>query len=153
KSGPAIVLGDPANSLVLKKIHSGAMPPNNKLIIAGVKPMSPDEVDKLTRWIADGAPEVVMTPDVQTTEPDSLVTDKDRDFWSFKSPKRPAVPVVKDASKVRNPIDAFVIQKLEEKGLNLSPEADRLTLLRRATFDLTGLPPTPEEIDAFLADS
>ena len=67
-------------------------------------------------------------------------------------PKRPDLPPVQDAKWVRNPIDRFVLAKLEKEGLHPSPEADKATLLRRVTFDLTGLPPTPAEVDAFLAD-
>lgn len=147
KSGPAIVLGKPEESLVLKKIRSGEMPPNKRLIEAGVKPMTSDEIDKLSQWIARGAPEVVQEPDVATTEPDPLVTDKDRDFWAFQPPKRVTVPTARHAERVRNPIDAFILAKLEAKGLSLSPEADRLTLIRRASFDLTGMPLAPEEVE------
>jgi hypothetical protein len=90
-----------------------------------------------------------------------LVTDKDREFWAFRPPKLPPVPTCTTGTVelrsttvpvVRNPIDAFILQKLEAKGLNLSPEADRATLIRRASFDLTGLPPEPAEVQAFLAD-
>jgi hypothetical protein len=72
--------------------------------------------------------------------------------WAYRTPLRPAVPRVKDLTRVRNPIDAFIAARLEAKGLSPAPEADRLTLIRRATFDLTGLPPAPEEVEAFLAD-
>src|SRR5581483_3932190 len=94
KSGPAIVLGKPAESLVLKKIHAGAMPPNKRLLEVSVKPMAKDEIARLTRWIEQGAPEVEAVPDVATTEPDPLVTDKDRDFWAFQAPGPVQVPVV-----------------------------------------------------------
>jgi hypothetical protein len=80
------------------------------------------------------------------------VTAKDRDFWSFRPLHRPAVPPVKDAGRARTPVDAFLLARLREKGLTFSAEADRVTLVRRAAYDLTGLPPTPEEVDAFLAD-
>src|SRR5438552_11441641 len=83
-------------------------------------------------------------------EPD--LTAEERAFWSFRSPVRPAVPSVKPTSFVKNPIDAFVLAKLEGKGLKPSAAADKRTLLRRVTVDLTGLPPSPEELDAFLAD-
>src|SRR5262245_27961320 len=76
-----------------------------------------------------------------------------RDHWAWKAPVRPAVPAVRDAGWVRNPIDAFVLVRLEAEGLAPAPPATREQLLRRVTFDLTGLPPTPEEIDAFLADT
>src|SRR5207249_3308603 len=76
-----------------------------------------------------------------------------REFWSFKRPEEPKVPEahVGDAWP-RNEIDRFILARLTEKGLRASPQADRQTLLRRATFDLTGLPPTPEEVNAFVAD-
>ena len=75
-----------------------------------------------------------------------------RDWWSLKPPVRPPLPQVKNASWVRTPIDAFVLAKLEERGLPPAPEADRTALIRRAKLDLLGLPPTPEEIQAFIAD-
>jgi Protein of unknown function (DUF1553)/Protein of unknown function (DUF1549) len=84
---------------------------------------------------------------------DGQFTDADRQFWAFRPPARPAVPKVRSGDRVRNPIDAFVLAALEKQGLTLAPEADRLTLIRRATFDLTGLPPTPQEVEAFVADS
>jgi hypothetical protein len=73
--------------------------------------------------------------------------------WAFRSPVRPPLPAVKNSAWVRNPVDAFILAALENKGLTPAPEADRLTLLRRLTFDLTGLPPTPEEMDAFVSDA
>jgi hypothetical protein len=87
------------------------------------------------------------------TAADPLVRPADREFWSFRQPQAATPPQVIHADRVRNPIDAFVLQKLEVQKLTLSPEADQLTLLRRATFDLTGLPPEPAEIEAFLADA
>src|SRR5258705_10098675 len=74
-------------------------------------------------------------------------------WWSLKPLARPTVPAVRHQDWPRNAVDAFVLAKLEAKGLSPSPEGDRLTLLRRVTFDLTGLPPTPEEVTAFLGDS
>jgi hypothetical protein len=152
KSGPAIVPGRPDESLVLKKVRAGAMPPRTRLVEVSVQPIEPAETDVLARWIAAGAPEAATRPDVATRTPDPLVSDRDRDFWAFRPPALVAVPAVRDAGRLRNPIDAFVAQKLEEKGLSLAPEADRLTLLRRAYHDLTGLPPEPAEVRAFLAD-
>jgi len=80
------------------------------------------------------------------------ITGRERAHWAFRPPARPPVPSVKRDGWVRNPVDAFVLATLEENGLGPAPEADRPTLLRRLTFDLTGLPPTPAEVDAFLAD-
>ena len=97
----------------------------------GVK-LSPKEIETITNWIAQGA--------------------KWQKHWSFLPPKHYPAPPVKDAAWVRNPIDAFVLARLEEQNLHPSPEADRETLIRRVTLDLTGLPPTPAEIDAFLND-
>jgi hypothetical protein len=152
KSGPAVVPGKPEESLLVKQLRSGKMPPRDRLLEVSLKPVEPAEIDVLVRWIAAGAPEVAEQPDVATTTPDPLVTDRDRDFWAFRPPGPVTVPAVRHAELVRNPIDAFVLEKLEAKGLSLSPEADRATLLRRASFDLTGLPPDPEEARAFLAD-
>jgi mono/diheme cytochrome c family protein len=152
KSGPAVVPGKPEKSLILKKIHEGKMPPRDRLVEASVKPVEPAEAEALSRWIAAGAPEVAVTPDVATTSPDHLVTDKDRDFWAFRPPRAVAIPAVRHPEAVRNGVDAFILQKLEQKGLSLVPQADRATLLRRACFDLTGLPPSPDEVQAFLAD-
>lgn len=75
------------------------------------------------------------------------------DHWSFQPLERPALPTVSDPSQVRNPVDRFILARLEAKGLRMSPEADRATLIRRLSFDLTGLPPTPEEVDAFVDDT
>jgi hypothetical protein len=152
KSGPAMVLGKPADSLLIKKIRSGEMPPRQRLVEASVKPIEPAEVELIERWIAQGAPEIAIEPDIATTSPDPLVTDRDRDFWAFRPPRLPPIPTVRDAGRVRNPIDAFLLHKLEQEGLSLSPEADRATLMRRAYIDLTGLPPEPAEVLSFLAD-
>lgn len=153
KSGPAMVPGHPDQSLLLKRIHAEEMPPRARLTEVSVKPMEATEIEKLTGWIALGAPEAVDEPDVAGTEADPLVSAEDRQFWAFQKPQPVAVPQVNDRTRVRNPIDAFVLQKLEAKGLTLAPEADRLTLIRRATFDLTGLPPEPADVAAFVADT
>jgi mono/diheme cytochrome c family protein len=153
KSGPAIVLSKPDESLLVEKLRSGRMPPPDRLVEASVKPVDPAEVDVIVRWIAAGAPEVEIEPDVATTSGDSLVADKDRKFWAFQPPQPVAVPGVQNTDQVRNPIDAFVLQKLEPKGLALSPEAERAILIRRASFDLTGMPPEPEDVEAFLSDT
>jgi mono/diheme cytochrome c family protein len=154
KSGPAIVPSKPDESRVIQICRAGQMPPRERLVEASVKPIEPAEIDTLAKWIAAGAPEIAVAPDVATTTPDPLVTDKDRDFWAFQPVRRVSNPSIesKQAPRVRNPIDAFISQKLEQKGLSLSPEADRLTLIRRAYFDLTGLPPDPAAVQAFVSD-
>ena len=152
KSGPALVPSNPEKSLIVQMIRSEAMPPRRRVVEVSIKPIEPAEVELLARWIALGAPEASIEPDVAGAGPDPLVTEKDRDFWAFRPPKSSPTPVVRHPEQVRNPIDAFLLQKLEAKGLALSPETDRLRLLRRVSLDLTGLPPEPEAIDAFLGD-
>ncbi len=152
KSGAAMVTGKPDDSLIAKKLRSGEMPPKLGLDEVSTKRITKTEIDRVVAWISQSAPQG-KPADAQTGAPDPLVSAKDRQFWSFQSPKRPAEPVVKNRDRVRNPIDSFVLSKLEAKGLSLSPEAGKLTLARRAYFDLTGLPPTPAEVQEFLADS
>jgi mono/diheme cytochrome c family protein len=152
RSGPAIVPGKPEQSLLLKKIHSGQMPPLRRIIEVSIKPIEPAEVALLARWIEQGAPLVEIAPDVATRQGDPLVSARDRDFWSFWPPKPGRVPAVKNAAQVITPIDAFLLDRLESKGLTFSPEADKAALLRRVYLDVIGLPPSPEEARAFLAD-
>ena len=107
--------------------------------------LSEAEVALLRGWIDAGA--------VWPASP-VIAASKAVDLWSFKPVKRPATPALKNTGAwVRNPIDAFVAARLESEGLAPSPEADRATLLRRASLDLTGLPPTPSEMADFLADA
>ena len=128
----AVVPGDPARSAIIARItHHDAdelMPPPKT-----GKKVTPRQVEILKRWIEQGA--------------------KWEGHWSFIAPVRPAVPQVKQANWVRSPLDAFVLARLESEGLKPSPEADKAALIRRVTLDLTGLPPTPAEVDAFVADS
>ena len=86
------------------------------------------------------------------TVPEKKFSDKDRQYWALQPVRRPPVPAVKQSAWVRNPIDAFILQKLEEKAIQPAPQADKISLIRRVTFDLTGLPPAPEEVDAFVTD-
>jgi mono/diheme cytochrome c family protein len=151
KSGPALVPGKPEESLLLRRVLAKQMPPLGVFDSGVTRPPEAD-VEKLRQWIAQGAPDVDVRPDVAGTEPEPLVSDHDRKYWAFHSPRPVAVPPVRHKDRVRNPIDAFLLEKLEARGLTLSSEADRLTLIRRATLDLTGLPPTPEEARAFAAD-
>jgi len=148
KSGPAIVPGKPGESLVLKKIHDGEMPPRRKVVQASVKPMEPREIVLLTKWIELGAP-LGEAPKPKRFP----IKKEDREFWAFQKPQRPAAPAIESRnSKIENPIDAFIEQRLQRAGLTLAPRANRQVLIRRATYDLTGLPPTPEEVRAFMAD-
>ncbi len=155
KSGPAIMPGKPDDSLVIQKLRAGEMPPLKRIVEVSIKPIEPAEVELLARWIALGAPEVEIEPDVASSDPDPLVSDQDRTFWAFHplpTSEQIRIPSA-NSDRVRNPIDAFLLERLEAKGLTLAPEADRQTLIRRASFDLTGLPPEPAELQAFLVDS
>ena len=147
KSGPAFVPGKPDESLILKKIHEGKMPPRRKVVSVSVKPMEPREIVLLTQWIELGAP----ITDPPLGKPQSL-SEEDRNFWAFKPPKHLSPPKLNEA-RIGNPIDAFMLRSLKMKGLDFSAEANRQTLIRRATFDLTGLPPTPGEVQGFLQDN
>ncbi len=152
KSGPAIVAGKPDESRLVQLIREGAMPPKGRLLEAGVREITASEIEKVVQWVAAGAPEAEVGPDVTGAEPDPLVSDEDRQFWAFQPPKAVEPPAVIDRERARNPIDAFILRKLQEQHLTLSPDADKSTLLRRASLDLIGLPPEPDEARAFLAD-
>ena len=148
-SGPALVPGDPANSLVLQRVVAGEMPPPDMLFESRVKPPTDAEVALLRKWIAGGA-----LPAAEKTLPeDAPLSDSAGTHWAFQTPARPAVPGVSSGERVRNPVDAFLLRALEAKGLGFAPPADKLTLMRRAYLDLVGMPPKPEEIDEFLADA
>jgi hypothetical protein len=136
--GPVVVPGKPRDSRLVEAVrHAGdlKMPPNAKL---------PDrDVAALERWVSLGAP---WPAAAKLAAPDAIAKAAAA-HWAFRPVKRPAVPAP------GHPIDAFVVARLEAARLSLSPPADRRTLIRRATFDLTGLPPTPEEIDTFVDDA
>lgn len=152
KSGPAINLGNPEESLVLKRMSAEEMPPRDQLLRSGVKVMPSNEVELLKRWIELGAPEVEIAADVASVSPDPLVTDEDRQHWSFRKPQRPEVPA-SQSDQAYNAIDEFVLRKQREAGLVMAGEASRATLVRRVYFDLTGLPPSPRQVEAFVNDS
>ena len=152
ESGPALIPGKPDQSLMVEMIRSGKMPPKKRLFEVGVTPVSDSDLEKLRQWIQQGAPEEDIKPDVAGAEPDPLVSNQDRQFWAFQPPRQVKPPPVKHGEQVNNPIDAFVLRALEARGLSLSAEADRLTLIRRASFDLTGLPPEPADVRRFLED-
>ncbi len=140
-SGPALVPGKPADSLVLKAIRYGdpdlQMPPDG--------PLAPEVVRAFATWIAMGAPD----PRSGHETVDAAVAPR---HWAFSPPPHPPLPPVRRESWVRSPLDRFVLAELEARGLTPSPEADRRTLIRRASFDLIGLPPTAVEIAAFEKD-
>ncbi len=130
-SGIAIVPGDPDESLLVERIFSDdedqRMPP-----VESGKKLTAEEKDLLVRWIREGAPYAR--------------------HWSYVKPTRPELPSVKDQSWVKNDIDRFILARLESEGLQPQSEADRATLIRRVTLDLTGLPPTIAEVDQFVND-
>ena len=152
KTGPAFVPGKPEASLILKRIHAEEMPPHSRLTEVSVKPMEPDETKTLTRWIELGAPLALDERDVAGTVDDPLVRPQDKEFWSFQSPRAVSIPRVSEKFLLQSPVDAFIAEKLAEKELSFAPQQDRLSLLRRVSFDLTGLPPTPSEAQEFLTD-
>src|ERR1700683_5584665 len=124
------------------QIRDGEMPPQSQ--------NTPDtEIAIIAQWIAQGAKTARPEPE---QVPKYYITEEEREFWAFQPIRRLDPPPIKAQATARNTIDAFILAKLEEKGLGFNPEADRKTLLRRVTLDLTGLPPTPEESALFLAD-
>jgi mono/diheme cytochrome c family protein len=129
-SGPAVSPGLPEKSRLYTLVAARKMPP-------GPDKLSPAEAARIAAWIRSGA----------------KGTTAEFVHWAFKPPVRPAIPKIENPKlKIENPIDAFLLRDLRKQGLSYSPPADRRTLLRRVTFDLLGLPPTPAEMDAFLAD-
>ncbi|MFM8272370.1 MAG: DUF1549 domain-containing protein, partial [Gemmata sp.] len=143
-SGPAVVAGKPGASPLIEKVQSGEMPP-------GKKKLSAAELDTLKRWIEAGAK--VEAPEPEKLAAGFAITDDDRRWWAFQPVVRPAVPAVRDTNSVANPVDAFLLAKLGEKGLAFGPPADRATLIRRVYFALIGLPPSPEQVESFVKDT
>src|SRR5688572_18373554 len=139
KRGPAVVPGKAEESLLYKAVKREGelqMPP-------GKVALTPAEVAILRDWINAGA----------RLDPSPQPLGASATWWSFRKPVRPTVPTVKNAAAVRNPVDAFILAKLEQQGLTLSGPAEPRTLVRRAYFDLHGLPPTPEQVDQFANDA
>ena len=142
-TGPAVVPGKSGESLILQALrHEDGleMPPRKPKLAASV-------VADFARWIDLGAP---APAGKKASEKSKL--DEARRHWAFQPVRKPSPPSVRDADWVKNPIDAFVLAKLEEKGWSPAPPADRRDWVRRVTFDLTGLPPMPEEVEAFADD-
>ena len=141
KSGPSIVPGDAAKSHLIEQLTNGEMPKG--------KPRLPEkDIATITAWIDAGAP--TARPEPETLGDEYVFTEEDRNWWSFQPIDRPPVPVVKDLVS-KNPIDAFLAAKMAEQELTFSAQAGAPTLIRRLSFDLTGIPPTPERLDAFIA--
>ncbi|HZN10445.1 MAG TPA: PSD1 and planctomycete cytochrome C domain-containing protein [Blastocatellia bacterium] len=153
ESGPLLSQENPEESRLLKVIgyeSSLKMPPTGKL--------KDEEIAVLAAWVKMGAPWPGAAPAAAAaprSKPGAVreFSEAEKNFWAFQGMQRPAPPEVKDARWARSPVDRFILQKLEAKGLAPAPPADRLTLLRRATYDLTGLPPTEQEMKDFVADN
>ena len=138
--GPAVSLENPADSFLLEMVGYGQetaqMPPDGRLDDA--------DLEILAKWINIGLPYPVQETDVRPT------FDTETDYWAYRPLKRPKVPTVRAPDWISNPIDAFILAKLEAHGLSPATPANKLTLIRRVYYDLTGLPPSPEAVEAFL---
>jgi hypothetical protein len=150
KSGPVLIPGKPDESLLIKAIRHTEkdlqMPPGIKL--------QAEIIADFELWVKMGAPDPRKQAAAANTPAEKPAYNfaEERKFWAYQSPRNPPLPKIKNKRWPKNWVDRFTLAKLEEKGLTPTPQADKRTLIRRATFDLTGLPPTPEEIEAFLAD-
>jgi hypothetical protein len=146
-TGPAIKPGDPEQSLLIKAVRYTdddlRMPPKNKKLAAA-------QVSNLEAWVKMGAPDPRASASGLATA--ETIREKARSHWAFQPIREPKVPEVRDKRFVRTPVDNFILSRLEAANLAPSPRADKHTLIRRATFDLIGLPPTPAEVAAFQAD-
>ena len=141
-SGPAVSLETPGESLLVDAINHRElkMPPKGKLPQV--------ELEALDRWVNMGVPWAAGILSSKAGPPP--VDDRARNFWSFRPVIRPEVPKVIQGDWARLTIDRFILARLEAAGLTPAPPAAKTSLLRRVTYDLTGLPPTPDEVDAFL---
>ncbi|MGE3818592.1 MAG: PSD1 and planctomycete cytochrome C domain-containing protein [Isosphaeraceae bacterium] len=146
-SGPGLVPGDPSASLLFKRAAAGKMPPKPG------KPLTNEEVDALRAWIQAGA---VWEGPVTRSEAETAVANVGQTpggaLWSLRPLTDPATPALKRQGWARDPIDTFILARMEAEGLSPAPEADRAAYVRRVTFDLTGLPPSPDEVEAFIRD-
>jgi mono/diheme cytochrome c family protein len=143
-SGPAVVPGKHAESLVYERVASGEMPP-------GKKKLSARDIETIARWIDAGA--ATTRPEPEALTAGDIFTEEERNHWSFRPINRSPVPAVKSREHPQSPIDAFLLARLEHAGHGFAPPANKTTLIRRVSFDLTGLPPSPEAVDRFVADS
>ena len=140
ESGKIVVAGHSDQSRIIRRLTAKERP----LMPYGGPPLSNEEIDVIRQWIDAGAP----GPDSSSPIP----SVKPRRHWAYVKPVRPPIPEVENAEWCRNPIDNFILSKLEKSGLRPSGEADKATLIRRVYLDVIGLPPSPQEVDGFLAD-
>ncbi len=146
-NGPAIQTDRPGESLLLKAVHfqeEPRMPPQGKL--------TDRQIEILDRWVKEGAFWPGTVPPTSSKAEGFVITAKQKQFWSFQPIRDSQPPPIHNEKRAASPIDRFLLARLESAGIAPAPLADKRTLLRRATFDLIGLPPSPEETDAFLAD-
>ncbi len=146
-TGPSLVPGDVAKSLLITAV--AYTDPDLKMPPKGDK-LSPAQVADLTAWVKQGALVPSNTGAIKSKL--SGLTDKARRHWAYQSVTKPAVPINKNQQWCRTPVDCFILQKVEAAGMLPAPDANKETLIRRAYYDLVGLPPSPQEIDAFLGD-
>ena len=145
ESGPAVVAGEPDESLLYQHVSADQMPPEEV-----EKRLTADEVALIGRWIKSGAQ--VLRPEPEKLGDEPYFTEQERSFWAFQPIRRVAPPSVKHLDRVRNPVDQFLLSRLEQEDLGYSAEADRATLIRRVSFDLLGIPPSLESVKAFVSD-
>ena len=149
EEGPAIVPGNPAGSYLMKLIRHEEDPAMPK---KGDK-LPEQAIATIARWIELGAPYSKPLLDGRQARNKAIVSEEDRQFWAFRPLATVAPPTVRDDRWARTPIDRFILQRLEEKGIAANPIADKRTLIRRAFFDLIGLPPTAEQVERFVGDA
>ncbi len=143
ENGSAIQPGSRADSRLYRFVSEGRMPPEEKTLPA-------EAVETIGRWIDQGAR--TSRPEPADLDPDNYFTDEELSHWAFQPIADPVPPAVERNDLVRSPIDAFLLRRLAKEGLSFSGRTDRATLVRRAYFDLIGLPPSPEDVASFLAD-
>ena len=149
--GPAIQPGSPQDSLLIQAVTQShpelKMPPQGKL--------SPEQIEDLQAWIRDGAvwPEAQAAIAEQEPEQEYVIRPEYREFWSFQPVRKPEIPRLDGDSWSRTDLDRFILEQLKQQGLRPGKRASKRVLIRRATMDLIGLPPTPKEVDDFVADS
>jgi len=156
-NGPAVDLSRPDASLLVLAVSNkrpdggDVMPPSGQL--------PAKDVAVLARWVREGLPASAdwlgdgAAVQEHREEKGGVVTPESKNYWAYRPVTRPAVPAVRDPGRVMTPVDAFLLAKLDAKGLKPNPPADKVALVRRAYYDLTGLPPTPEQVDEFVADN
>jgi hypothetical protein len=144
ETGPAVVKGQPDESFIMQRIRDGEMPPGNHRV-------PDDEIETLAAWIRQGAK--TAKPEPESIGPGLGLSDEERAYWFFQPIIRPHEPTVGAIDRSRTPIDAFLLAEMEPRNLSFAADADKATLIRRAYMDLIGIPPTPQQVEAFAKDN